>query len=227
MECENIFKFLNILYVEDEQGIRETLKDVFEDDFNSFEVAKDGKEGLEKFKNKSFDIVITDIEMPLMNGMELTREIKEISRDTPVILLTAYSEKKRLFEAIDIGVNKYLVKPFTPEKLLETICELAKKFKTFKIKLQEGLYYDREKRALLREGEELIKLTKKENLFLEILINNKNRVVSVNEIKDFVWREGGFSETALRALVKRVRQKSSKELIKNFPGLGYGIFIKI
>ncbi len=224
MECNEILKFLNILYVEDEQGIRETLKDVFEEDFNSFEVAKDGKEGLEKFKKNSFDIVITDIEMPFMNGMELTREIKEISPSTPVILLTAYSEKKRLFEAIDIGVNKYLVKPFTPEKLLDTICELAKKFKSFKIKLGEDLYYDREKRALLTKDNSFIKLTKKENLFLELLINNKNRVVSIKEIKDVVWKDGGFSETALRALVKRVRQKSSKELIKNFPSLGYGIF---
>ncbi len=224
MECSEILKYLNILYVEDEKGIRETLKDVFEDDFNSFEVAKDGKDGLEKFKNKSFDIVITDIEMPFMNGMELTKSIKDISPSTPVILLTAYSEKKRLFEAIDVGVNKYLVKPFTPEKLLDTICEIAKKFKSFKIKIGDDLYYDKEKKALFKKDNTLIKLTKKENLFLELLVNKKNKVVSIKEIKEYVWGDGNFSETALRALVKRVRQKSSKELIKNFPSLGYGIF---
>ncbi len=224
MKCKELLKTLNILYAEDEEGIRETLKDVLEDEFNRFDTAKNGKEALDIFQKKSFDIVITDIEMPVINGMEFAKEIKNISPNTPVLLLTAYSEKKTLFEAIDIGVNKYLVKPFTPEKLLETICEIAKKFGSFKIELDGDFYYDKNKRAIFSKNGVLINLTKKELAFLELLIKNRNRAVRIEEIKNMIWEEGTFTPTALRTLVKRVRQKTSKEIIKNFPALGYGIF---
>ena len=223
MNCDELLKTLNILYAEDEEGIRETLKDVLEEEFNRFETAKNGKEALDLFINRSFDIVITDIEMPIMNGMEFAKEIKNISQNTPVLLLTAYSEKERLFEAIDIGINKYLVKPFTPEKLLETICEIAKKFTSLKVKIGDNFYYDKLKRTIFDKEGKIVNLTKKELSFLELLIKNRKRAVRVEEIKNEIWEDETFTQNALRTLVKRVRQKTSKEIIRNFPAIGYGI----
>jgi len=223
MECRDILKELSILYVEDEDDIREMLRDVLKKDFKRFVIAKNGKEGLEKFQENGFDIVITDIEMPIMDGMSLAKEIKKISKCVPVILLTAHSQKERLFLAIDIGVNKYLVKPFTPDKLLDEICRVAKEYlqKDKILRLNDNLYFDQIRRELLSRDKKAISLTKKELEFLELLIKNRNRVVTTKEISNIIWKDEAFTEAALRALVKRVRQKTSKELIKNFPGIGY------
>lgn len=226
--CKEILSDLSILYVEDEDCIREMLRDVLKGDFKRFVIAKDGVEGLKKFKNSEFDIVITDIEMPNMDGMELAKEIKKISKETPVVLLTAYSEKERLFRAIDVGVNKYLVKPFTPDKLLDIICKIAKKYlqKDKIVKLSDEFYFDFKKREVYTKERVSITLTKKELKFFELLVKNRERVVTFEEIENYVWKDEVFTEAALRALVKRVRQKISKELIKNFPGIGYKLSIK-
>ena len=228
MSCQEILKGLSILYAEDEESIREMLKDVLKDEFKRFVTAENGVIALEKFKENGFDIVITDIEMPRMDGFRLTEEIKKISKKTPVILLTAYSEKERLFRAIDVGVIKYLVKPFTPEKLLEIICEISKKELEIdkKILLAENLYYDKLRKEVVDQNDVPIKLTKKELKFLELLIKNRGRIVTLQEIENTIWESENFTHTALRALVKRVRQKTSKELIKNFPGIGYKLVEK-
>jgi DNA-binding response OmpR family regulator len=220
-------KGLSILYVEDEEEIRELLKEVLQDEFLYFDVAQDGVEALEKFKQKEYDLVITDIEMPKLNGLDLTKHIKEISPATPVILLTAYSQKERLFKAIDVGVNKYLIKPFTPEKLLEVIYEVFKKNNkkvVKRVKLNDNMFYDFATKEIINENEN-IRLTKKESMLLEFLIANKNRVITAKEIKEHLWQKD-FSENALRALIKRVRKKSSKELIANIPSIGYKINIE-
>jgi len=227
--CEEILKEISILYVEDEDDIREMLKDVIKDDFKRFVTARDGVEGLKKFKKGEFDIVITDIEMPKMDGMSLAEEIKKISKNTPVILLTAYSEKERLFRAIDIGITKYLVKPFTPDKLLDVVCDIAKKYlqKDKIIRLNEDLYYDIRKKEVCSNDKKFVSLTRKELCFLELLIKNRDRVVTIEEIEHIVWQDEVFTEAALRALVKRVRQKTSKDLVKNYPGIGYKLVISI
>ncbi len=227
MKCEEILRGLKVLYVEDEPQIRQMLKEVLEEDFSVFDTAQNGVEGWKKFQENSYDCVITDIEMEQMDGLSLAQNIRQRS-DIPIILLTAYSEKERLFKAIDVGVNKYLVKPFTPEKLLETVCEIfARKLeKESIIDLGRGFLYDGSNAAVMHEGE-IINLTKKEKAFLDLLLKNRDHIVSFVEIEKNVWQEGEFSENALRTLVKRLRKKLYKELIANYSGLGYKINLQL
>ncbi|BCD62945.1 hypothetical protein NitYY0826_C1833 [Nitratiruptor sp. YY08-26] len=224
MDCVSILKNLDVLYIEDENQIRQMMKEVLQEDFHSFDTAADGKEGLGKFQQKHFDCVVTDIEMEGMDGLTLAQKIKEIDEDVVVILLTAYSEKERLFKAIDIGVNKYLVKPFTPEKLLQAICDIFSKklAKEHIVDFGNGYLYNPQT-AQVKKEDEVIKLTKKEKLFLDLLLENRDHIVSFQEIETHVWEEGEFSENALRTLVKRLRKKLFKELIVNYSGLGYKI----
>ncbi len=219
MRCEEVVKNLKILYVEDEDEIRELMQDVLGEDFALFETAKDGQEGLAKFIEGSFDCVITDIQMPGMDGLELAQRVKKI-KNVPVILLTAYSEKERLFKAIDVGVSKYLVKPFTPEKLLDVLCEIFEQ--KDQILLGKDLLY-RKSKGEIKRGEEINKLTKKEKILLDLLLESPERIVSNEEIEEAVWPQGDFSQDALRTLVKRLRKKTDKDLIENYSGLGYKI----
>ena len=115
-----------------------------------------------------------------------------------------------------------------PEKLLEIICEISKKELEIdkKILLAENLYYDKLRKEVVDQNDVPIKLTKKELQFLELLIKNRGRIVTLQEIENSIWESENFTHIALRALVKRVRQKTSKELIKNFPGIGYKLVEK-
>ena len=111
-------KELKILLVEDEESLARLLKEAIGDSFHSFTLAKDGVEGMELFKKIKPDIVITDIMMPLKSGLEMAKEIREVNATIPIIVLSAFSEKEKLFGAIDAGVSKYFLKPYHAEDIL-------------------------------------------------------------------------------------------------------------
>ncbi len=214
---------LRVLFVEDEESIRISLKETIGDEFKRFSIAKDGKEGLEKFSNDKYDLVISDISMPKMSGLEMVAEIKKISKNIPIILLTAYSEKEKLLQAIDIGVTKYLIKPIDPEELLETISDIIEKdISDNIIKLKKPYLFDLNKN-ILYHGTKIVKLTKKELLFVTLLVENRGDITSKETIKESIWNDKNIDDTLLRTLVRRFRAKTDKDLIENFPALGYKI----
>ena len=214
---------LKVLFVEDEESIRISLKETIGDEFEKFSIAKDGKEGLEKFSNNQYDLVISDISMPNMSGLEMVSQIKKISKNIPIILLTAYSEKEKLLQAIDVGVTKYLIKPVDPEELIKTISEIIEKerFENI-IKLKKPYLFDLNKN-ILYNGTKIIKLTKKELQFVTLLLNSKEEITQKEYIKETIWNDKNTDDTLLRTLVRRIRSKTDKDFIENFPALGYKI----
>ena len=216
----NILKELKVLFVEDEVNISKLLKDALSDYFFSFTVASNGEEGLEKFKKVNPDIVITDIMMPKLDGLEMTKKIKEFDEDTPIIVLSAFSDKDKLLKAIDIGITKYFIKPFDPEEVLEYLTFLAKKLNKHRIIcLNEHYSFDNNTNNLF-EDEILLNITKREKQFVSLLLKNIKDVVSSEMIKKELWDEE-VSDERLRTFIKRFRAKTSKELIKNIAGQGY------
>jgi DNA-binding response OmpR family regulator len=219
--CEAVLKRSSLLYVEDEEPIRELLKDTLAEDFALFDTAGSAKEALQKLSEREYDIVVSDIEMPGMDGLELAEQIMKMKKDTEVLLLSAYSEKEYLFRAIDVGIRKYLVKPFAPQKLLEVICEILREHFAV-VELGGGALYDPATKSI-KIGDQIHRLTKKEHQLLDLLIGHEGEIVTMEQIKERLWPKGGYSEEALRALVRRVRGKSSKDVIKNIPGIGYRV----
>ena len=119
---------LRVLYVEDDDFIREELVDILSFDVKEIIVAKNGEEGLDKFKKYKPDIVISDVKMPKMNGLEMSKEIKNLSPATPIILTTAFSDSEKLLEAINIGIDRYILKPVDIDKLYKAIEDLSKSY---------------------------------------------------------------------------------------------------
>lgn len=111
----------SILYVEDNEIIRQTITYFLNNLVEKLIVASDGFEALERFLEFPIDIVITDIGMPGMSGLEMAREMRKIKPDIPIIVVTAYDDSDLLLDAIEIGINYYLVKPVKREKLIETV----------------------------------------------------------------------------------------------------------
>ena len=219
-----ILKNLTVLLVEDDSDSKKIMHDVLSDNFEKVFTAQNGDEGLKKFKKYNPNMVITDAFMPISDGLDMTRYIKEISKDTPVIVLSAHSEKETLLKAIDVGVDKYLIKPIMADDLLNTLENVAKnKIETSSIiQVANGYSFNKIKRVLIRDGVE-ISLTKKELAFISLLIKRLGTLVLHDEIKSVVWVGESVTEAAIRTFVKRVRDKVGNNFIKNVPGLGYKI----
>ncbi len=115
-----------LLYVEDNQEARESTHRLLERFFKDITVAVNGSDGLEKFKNGTFDLVMTDINMPGMDGLEMLSYIKKIDAETATIVLSAHNEKSFLDEAEKLGVDSYLTKPLDLTALVDTLLEVIK-----------------------------------------------------------------------------------------------------
>ncbi|HEG5353378.1 TPA: response regulator transcription factor [Campylobacter jejuni] len=221
-ECKELI----ILVVEDEIKTRESMINILSERFSKVIGAQNGDEGLKKFKKFKPDLVITDIAMPIMDGLDMAREIKEISDDVPIVVLSAYSEKERLLRSIDIDIDKYLIKPVDIEELFKVLDYLIgeKIEANMLVKISEEYQFNKTKRTLIYSGEEIV-LTKKELAFISLLLKQPGALVLHEDIKKNVWIGEHVSDTAVRTFIKRVRDKVGEDFIKNVPSLGYKINI--
>ena len=219
-----ILNNLTVLIVENEGDGKKIVQEVMRDKFEKVITAENGDEGLKKFKKYNPNMVITDVFMPIMNGLDMAKSIKEISKDTPIIVFSTNSEKETLLKAIDVGIDKYVLKPIDLDDFLVTLENVAKnKIETANIiQVTNGYSFNKIKRVLIRDGVE-ISLTKKELAFISLLIKRLGTLVLHDEIKNVVWVGESVTEAAIRTFVKRVRDKVGSNFIKNVPGLGYKI----
>ncbi len=226
VEMSQECKELIILVVEDEVKARESMINILSERFSKVIGAQNGDEGLKKFKKFKPDLVITDIAMPIMDGLDMAREIKEISDDVPIVVLSAYSEKERLLRSIDIGIDKYLIKPVDIEELFKVLDYLIgeKIEANMLVKISEEYQFNKTKRTLIYSGGEIV-LTKKELAFISLLLKQPGALVLHEDIKKNVWIGEHVSDTAVRTFIKRVRDKVGEDFIKNVPSLGYKINI--
>ena len=219
-------KNLKILYVDDESFIRENAVDYLSLYCDNVYQANNGLDGLEKYKKYKPDIIITDIKMPDLNGLDMVRNIRKKDKETKIIIATAFIEIDFLLQAIELGLIKYLEKPITQKKLLPALklCieDIVNKKSIFKI--NENLTFDIFNKTLLNKKEKIL-LAKKELLVLDLLIKNHTRVVSFEEFDNYIWG-GDMSIDALRTVIRDLRTKLSKDVIKSTSGIGYQIIIE-
>jgi len=128
-------KKLNLLYVEDNNEARESTLKMFKEFFNSIIVGVDGKDGLEKFKTNDIDLIITDIHMPRMNGLDMLQEIKELDSEVIALVLSAYNEPEYFIQSIKIGVEGYILKPINLEQFISILSKVIQKIQAKKDKL--------------------------------------------------------------------------------------------
>jgi len=212
-------KDLKVMLVEDDESISRLLKEAVSDSFNTFLIAKDGLDGIAQFKKLKPDIVITDIMMPRMSGLEMAQELRKIDPDIHIIVLSAFSEKEKLLSAIDIGINKYFLKPFDIDEFLDYIQNITPKLSNRIIKLDDGFIFNKSANSLYK-NERFVPLTKNEIRFLTILLD-KNGIIDDSLIKESLWRDENTSDERVRTFIRRLRAKTSKKLIKNVKGVGY------
>ena len=219
------FKNIKILYVEDDENIRKNAICYFQRLFDTVYEADNAFSAWEIIKEKKPHIIITDIKMPKMSGLELVKKIRQFDDKAQIIILTAFTDTKYLLEAVELSLVKYLVKPIRHDKMLPVLLQCSNNIKEKKSNIKyitNICTYDTFNKILINE-DKIIKLTKNELDFLELLCINNSRVVTYKEIESKIWYDSMMSEDAIRSLVRNLRRKLPKDTLNNVARVGYKI----
>lgn len=149
MKGSNLLSKYKVLYVEDDQSHREELKIFLKRRVGKLFLASDGAEGLKVFREEEPDIIILDLRMPNMDGIEMSREIRKLDKICPIIVTTAFSDVETVLEAVDAGIDKYVLKPIDTRELVNALEEVAAK--TVEIKNEESFIANN---SLIRDRKE-------------------------------------------------------------------------
>lgn len=221
----NELKNIKLLYVEDEESIRKYAMSYFNRLFNKTYEAKNIQEAFKIYKTEKPQIVITDIKLEDNTGIELLKKIRAIDKNCQLVVLSAFLDTRYLLDAIELNLVKYLSKPINHASLYPVLLQCLSnlnEFKIKKIKFSNTCYYDLTNKTLIN-NKEIVKLTKNELDFLELLCTNQSRIVSYQEIENIIWYDSGMSENALRVLVKKLRKKLPLNTLENIAKIGYKI----
>jgi len=216
-----MFEFLKdktALYIEDEVDVLRNISELLSQFFRTFHTASDGEEGYRIFKEEHIDVLLVDIELPKMNGIELIKKIRKTHKDLPVVVISAYTKTDYLLDSIELHLDKYIVKPLTSRKIHGMLEILNQDF------MEEGVIpcgnsvVFNEKNNSVDFDSMVQPLTRKEAAFLKILCRKK--IVSYDEITA-LWEDDIPSENAIRSFIKHLRKKLPENFLKNRNSIGY------
>lgn len=219
----------NILIIEDEKSISRFLQLELSHEGYNVDYAYDGQAGLEKILEGNADVIILDIMLPKMNGIDICKRVREEGITTPIIMLTAKDDVSDKVTGLDVGANDYMTKPFAIEELLARVRVAIKNAPP---KKDEGnvikagkLRLDRDKFLVTYDGEE-IALAKKEFDLLEYMMENKNIVLSREKIVENIWGydyegETNVTDVYIRYLRSKIDNKYGTNFIATVRGVGY------
>ncbi len=226
---DNIVSKLNafsVLYIEDEDGIRNNIKEILEHLFKETITAKNVSDGYIKYVQNKPDLIITDIRMPPgETGIDLIKRIRESDSKTRIIITSAHTDLEYMLKAAELHLVKYIIKPITQEKLMDALEAFVKTHDDNKIyTLNKEWYFDYSK-SIISNKEETHNLTKKENIFLKLLIT-KNRIITYEEMENQIWDEDSvMTQNAMRLFIKNFRKKLPEKCLKNVQGTGYRLIL--
>ncbi|MBU5484594.1 response regulator transcription factor [Clostridium sp. MSJ-11] len=212
-----------ILLCDDEERIRDIVKDFLINEGYMVVEAKDGEEALEKINDEEVDLAILDVMMPKLDGWVVCKEIRRLWKKTPIIMLTAKGEEVDELYGFEIGADEYIVKPFKPSILVARVNALLRRVSRGSIYLDEDLIINDDFHEVKLEGE-LIDLSPKEYELLLFLYENMGNVFSRKQLLDKIWGLDSFvTDRTVDTHINRLRIKlnNKRNYIKTVRGFGY------
>lgn len=229
--------YLDVLYIEDDKAYAKEMLCILEDIFKEIHLAHDGEEGLNRYKlyyhehQKYYDLVITDIQMPKINGIELVQNIYMLNQEQKIIILSAYPSAENLLSLVNLGVTSFLPKPYDVKQLFGVLDRITSKYFSVPIHndiehptilLNETLTWDKQS-STLYENNVKIELTKNELYLIEMFVANGKKITTTDEILYTLSHHTPCVESlsTLKSIISRLRKKVPSLKIQNIYGLGY------
>lgn len=220
---------MKILLIEDEKKVASFIKRGLEEEFFTVDVAYDGKEGFNLATIENYDIIISDIMLPILDGINLTHLLREKKIKTPILLLTVKDSVKDKVTGLDAGADDYLTKPFAFEELLARVRALARRNEgnLSTVLHVADLQLDQKTHKVLR-GEKEIPLTQKEYAILELLLLHKDSIVSRTKLLENIYEYhfdtgSNVIEVYINKLRTKIESGFNQQLIFTIRGSGYMI----
>ena len=214
---------MKLLIIEDEFTLQKALSKGFRKLGYTVDAAEDGEEALEFYFSNQYNLVILDLNLPKLDGLEVLKEIRNENKEMPVLILSARTEVSDKITGLDMGANDYLAKPFHFDELEARVRALLRRdFKTTPtvIALEDVKLDTSLKKVFWNDTE--IPLTKKEYGIFECLMMNKGRIISGEELIETVWEsDADIFTNAFKVHINAIRKKLPEDFIKNAKGQGY------
>ena len=175
------------------------------------------------YRTTKFNMIMLDIRMPYINGLEVAKIIRETDQRTPIIINTSYQESEDLFKAIKLNIADYLIKPFAFDQFRLSLLEAIKRLEKNDLiisNIGENLSYDYLSKSIINATQTIL-LTKNELIILEELISHKGALVSYSRLEELLGLEFDLSKASIKNTILRLRKKIGKDKIINIQDLGY------
>lgn len=219
---------MNILIIDDEPDLLEKIKALLLSEQYTVSTSADGDDGLEKILNNIYDLILLDIMLPGINGLEILTEIRSAGVRTPVLMLTARGDIDDKVTGLNLGADDYLAKPFSVAELLARIRALIRRGHTSNPVIEAGdLRLNTISREVTKSGE-FLTLTTKEFAILEFLLHNRGRAISRFSLAEHVWGDNfdpfsmsNFIDVHVSNLRKKLRSHGCEQIIRSIRGVGY------
>jgi len=222
-----MFKSFNVLYAEKEDFIRENTVEALKFMSMNVTAVSNGEEAYKKYLKNRPDIIIVDIEMPILNGIDLIEKIRKKDKDTQIIIASALTKTEYFLKAVELNLVKYLLKPVSLNEIKKVLATCVKNLEYKNEKLNKNFnekdYYNLKERRLYVD-EKIIKLDFHEREFLELLLRNHHKTVTYSEMEKQIWKNN-MSSAAVRSLVRNLRKKLPLDVIENVSKIGYKVII--
>lgn len=219
-----ILKNKRILFVEDDFTTRLQMTHTLKMLFHKVYCAKDGEEAYNLYEDEQPDIILTDVRMPKKDGIKLTRQIRQIDYQIPIIMLTSFDDKNVLLNAANLAIDGYLIKPIEFMLLVEKLLQAIKRTHVTPnlITFNQNLIFNRDTKEFYYHNV-IQTLGHKELELIEFLLENHHRTISKELIEAKLWNYEVQCNSAVKNLVLRVRKKLGNDVISVIRGVGYRI----
>lgn len=217
---------MKVLVVEDEVKVSNFIMRGLEEEGYTVDVAEDGKKGLELIKTQEYDVVLLDLMIPEIDGLEVLKRMRQEGIETPVLIITAKSTKEDVIKGLDTGSDDYLTKPFSFDELLARIrALLRRRRKAVQLTLEYREMVLNPYNRRLSVGDNETELTEKEFLIMEYMMRNCERPLTRKEMAEYAWQSQDDSSNIVDVYVNFLRKKiellTDRKFIHTVRGVGY------
>lgn len=217
---------VSILVAEDEDELREYLVEYLQLFFKNVYEANCGEKAYSLYLEKNPDIILSDINMPNLDGLSMISRIRENDPNSKILIMSAHSDKDKLLHAVELNLVTYLIKPIRIETLKKVLLDTVENIKltSNKIYFDTNIYWDKNSNLLYANAEEIV-FKDKELMLMKLLCSQINKAFSSETIFNHLYKNTTkeYSEYAITSLIKRLRSKLPKQIIQNEYGVGYKI----